>query len=213
MCGRSAIGQTGRDHLSVLHEPLRDKVPGRQVQKREETVKTFILPGSLVLLACLSPALAQEMPSEAKFSITYTSINPSPSKVVSLGDRDVSVSSNVMTGINDGGSGLLHNMPGRCNFMTDLNKAAKTIQVHGYCNYVDKAGDQVFEEFMTDGPASLGSPIVFKGKWLGGTGKFEGLTGDIDIRPTSILATETLVQGVGKKTGTYRITKSPMAQK
>jgi hypothetical protein len=66
---------------------------------------------------------------------------------------------------------------------------------------------------MTDGAASLGSPIVFKGKWLGGTGKFEGLTGDIEIRPTSILATETLVQGVGKKTGMYRITKSPMAQK
>jgi hypothetical protein len=37
----------------------------------------------------------------------------------------------------------------------------------------DTVGDQVFEEFMTNGPISLGSPIVFKGKWLGGTGKFE----------------------------------------
>ena len=54
---------------------------------------------------------------------------------------------------------------------------------------------------MTNGPIALGSPIVFKGKWLGGTGKFDGLTGDIEIRPTPILATETLVQGVGKKTG------------
>jgi hypothetical protein len=78
---------------------------------------TFI--GSLVLLAYLSPAVAQEIPNEAKFSITYTSINLTPSKTVSLGDRDVSVSSNVMTGMNDSGSGLLHNMPGRCNFMTD----------------------------------------------------------------------------------------------
>ena len=78
-----------------------------------------------------------------------------------------------MTAVNDSGSGLLHNMPGRCNFMTETNKVAKTIETHGFCNYADKAGDQVFEEFMTNGPATLGRPIVFKGKWLGGTGKFE----------------------------------------
>jgi hypothetical protein len=56
---------------------------------------------------------------------------------------------------------------------------------------------------MTNGPSALGTPIVFKGKWLGGTGKFEGLSGDID----------TLVQGTGKKTGTYIIAKSPAAQR
>jgi hypothetical protein len=167
-----------------------------------------VFTGNLILLASLTPLLGQELPTEAKFSITYTSVNPAPAKVVSMLDRDVSVSSNIMTAINDVGSGLLHNMAGRCNFMTDLNKTAKTIDVRGYCNYADRGGDQVFEEFMTDGPVSLGSPVVFKGKWLGGTGKFDGLTGDIEIRPTSILASESLVQGVGKKTGTYRITKS-----
>ena len=78
---------------------------------------------------------------------------------------------------------------------------------------MDTVGDQVFEEFMTNGPISLSSPIVFKGKWLGGTGKFDGLSGDIEIRPTPILTTETLVQSVGKKTGTYRITKSSPVQK
>ncbi len=96
--------------------------------------------------------------------------------------------------------------------MTETNKVAKTIETRGFCNYADRAGDQVFEEFTTNGPATLGSPIVFKGKWLGGTGKFEGLGGEFEIRPTPVLVSETLVQGAGKKTGTYSVTK-PVAQK
>jgi hypothetical protein len=163
-------------------------------------------------LGCFIPALAQELPKEAKFSITYTAVNPTPSKTVSVGDRDVVVSSSIMTAVNDGGSGLLHNMAGRCNFMTETDKVAKTIETRGFCNYADRAGDQVFEEFTTNGPATLGSPIVFKGKWLGGTGKFEGLGGEFEIRPTPVLVSETLVQGTGKKAGTYNITK-PVAQK
>jgi hypothetical protein len=160
-----------------------------------------------------TPAFPQELPNEAKFSITYTAVNPSPSKIVSVGDRDVIVSSSIMTAVNDNGSGLLHNMAGRCNFMTETNKTAKTVETHGFCSYADKAGDQVFEEFMTNGPATLGSPIVYKGKWLGGTGKFEGLSGEFEIRPTPVLISDTLIQASGKKTGAYHITKSPVAQK
>ena len=174
---------------------------------------TLTVCGVALPLVCFTPAFAQELPSEAKFSITYTAVNPTPSKIVSVGDRDVSVSSAIMTAVNDSGSGLLHNMAGRCNFMSQTNKAAKTVETHGFCSYADKAGDQVFEEFMTNGPASLGSPIVYKGKWLGGTGKFEGLSGEFEIHPTPVLISETLVQGSGKKTGTYHITKPPVAQK
>ena len=49
---------------------------------------------------------------------------------------------------------VVHNMAGRCNFMTETNKVAKTIQTRGFCNYADRAGDQVFEEFATDGPVT-----------------------------------------------------------
>jgi hypothetical protein len=163
--------------------------------------------------SCVTPVFTQELPSEGKFSITYTAVNPAPSKAVSVGDRDVTVSSSIMTGVNDAGSGLLHNMAGRCNFMTETNKVAKTIQTRGFCNYADRAGDQVFEEFATDGPVTLGSPIAFKGTWLGGTGKFEGLSGEFEIRPAAVLVSDVLVQGAGKKTGTYQIKKSPVAQK
>jgi hypothetical protein len=162
----------------------------------------------ILSLACFAPAFAEELPSEAKFSITYTAVNPAPSKAVSVGDRDVVVSSTIMTAVNDGGTALLNNMAGRCNFMTETNKAAKTYETHGFCNYADKAGDQVFEEFMTNGPAKLGTPAVYKGKWLGGTGKFEGLGGEFEIHPTPVLVSENLVQATGKKIGTYHITKT-----
>jgi hypothetical protein len=159
-------------------------------------------------LSCLAPAFAEEFPSEAKFSITYTAVNPAPSKAVSVGDRDVIVSSIIMTAVNDEGNPLLNNMAGRCNFMSETNKTAKTIEAHGFCNYADKAGDQVFEEFMTNGPAKLGTPLIYKGKWLGGTGKFEGLSGEFEIHPTPVLVTENLVQATGKKIGTYHIAKT-----
>jgi hypothetical protein len=168
---------------------------------------------SILSIGCFTPALAQELSSEGKFSITWTSVNPAPSKSVSVGDRDIVVTSFIMAAVNDAGSGLLHNMPGRCNFMIQIDKAAKTYESHGFCNYTDKSGDQVFEEVMTDTPPTLGSAAVVKGKWLGGTGKFEGLSGEFEIHTNPILASESLVQGAGKKIGTYHITKSPSAQK
>jgi hypothetical protein len=182
--------------------------------REENMTRCITLPAAVVLsLGCVAPVFAQELPSEGKFSITYTAVNPAPSKAVSVGDRDLTVSSSIMTGVNDAGSGLLHNMAGRCNFMTETDKVAKTIQTRGFCNYADRAGDQVFEEFATDGPVTLGGPILLKGKWLGGTGKFEGLSGEFEIRPASVLVSDSLVQGAGKKTGTYQIKKSPVAQK
>ena len=38
-----------------------------------------------ITLGCLTPAFAQELPSEGKFSITYTAVNPTPSKRGGLG--------------------------------------------------------------------------------------------------------------------------------
>jgi hypothetical protein len=175
-------------------------------------VKLAVCAGVLPL-SCLTPAFAQELPSEAKFSITWTLVNPTPSKSVSVGNRDAVVTSAIMTAVNDSGSGLLHNMAGRCNYMTVTNTVDKTFELHGFCNYADRAGDQIFEEIMTNGPTKLGQPVVNKGKWLGGTGKFEGLSGEFEIHPAPVLISDTLVQSSGKKIGTYHITKPPVAQK
>ena len=51
--------------------------------------------------------------------------------------------------------------------MTQSHRVANTYEVHGLCNYADNTGDQVFEELTTNAPATIGSPVVLKGKWLG----------------------------------------------
>jgi hypothetical protein len=158
----------------------------------------FALPAA----ACL----AQDLPLEGKFSITYTGVNPNPVKPVPFGKgREAIVGVSIMTAVNDAGSGLLHNMSGRCILLTLMDRAAKTQDVHGYCNYVDRAGDQVFEEVSTPAPTGLGVPARFVGKWTGGTGKYAGLSGDFEITNSGNIAPEGLFQAAGKKTGSYKI--------
>jgi hypothetical protein len=93
-------------------------------------------------------AKAEDLPSEGKFSITYTAVNPSPIKPLAVGkDRELVVGTSIMTAVNDSGAGLLHNMTGRCFVFSTIDRAAKTLDVRGQCNYSDRSGDQVYEEF------------------------------------------------------------------
>src|SRR6478672_5574581 len=102
---------------------------------------TLIAAGLLALPAVAS--VAQELPREGKFSITYTGVNPNPVKPVPFGkDREAIVGVSLMTAVNDAGSGLLHNMAGRRILLTVIDRGAKTQNVHGYCSYADRGGDQ-----------------------------------------------------------------------
>src|SRR4051812_11509938 len=97
------------------------------------TIRITPLAGAFLALLPLG-ASAQDLPREAKFSITYTGVNPSPLKPLSYGkDRDVIMGQMLMTAVNDAGGGLLHNMTGRCLLVTLIDRAEKTQQVHGYC--------------------------------------------------------------------------------
>lgn len=62
-------------------------------------------------IGCYAQALAQELPKEGKYSITYTSVNPSPTKAVSIGDRDISVSSSIMTALKGQRPSAQHGRP------------------------------------------------------------------------------------------------------
>lgn len=164
---------------------------------------------SVSLLAFLPlGASAQELPSEGKFSITYTAVNPSPIKPVTIGkDREIAVGAPIMTAVNDGGSGLLHNMAGRCVFMSTVDRSAKTLDLRGYCTYADRNGDQISEEFSTPTPLTLGAPVKYIGKWTGGTGKYIGVSGDFEITNSGPMATDGPSQSAGKKIGTYKFVR------
>jgi hypothetical protein len=166
----------------------------------------IVLAGFISLLP--PAAQAQDLPSEGKFSITYTAVTPSPNKPIALGkDRDIIMNAAIMTAVNDAGSGLLHNMAGRCFVLNTIDKAAKTLESKGYCVYADRAGDQVFEEFAMPAPIALGSPAKYMGTWTGGTGKFAGLSGTFDIAASGNIGPEGVGQVAGRKTGSYKIVK------
>jgi hypothetical protein len=153
-------------------------------------------------------AIAQDLAGEGKFSITYTGVNPNPIKPVAFGrDREVTVSPMIMTAVNDAGSGLLHNMAGRCILVTVVDRAAKTLEARGYCNYADRSGDQIYEEVSTAAPVTLGTPFKYVGKWTGGTGKFAGLGGEFEITGSGNVGPEGVFQAAGKKIGSYKIQK------
>jgi hypothetical protein len=164
-----------------------------------------------VLLLGLVPVTvqAQELPSEGSFSVTYIFVNPNPAKPVSTSqDREVVANNYISTTVNDAGSGLMHNMAGRCLSISAVDKKAKTVEIQGNCTYSDRSGDLVFEGYATPSPQPLSGPIKVSGKWLGGTGKYLGLTGEFDITNSGNLSTDgDYTQSAGKKAGSYKISK------
>ena len=83
-----------------------------------------------VLLAGLgsipATAQAQELASEGQFSITYVFVNPHPTKAVAVSQDRETANNNIATAVNDAGSGLMHNMAGRCLSINTVDKKANT---------------------------------------------------------------------------------------
>lgn len=162
---------------------------------------------SLVAMAFLGAAgNCQELPQEGQFKITCTSIITSPAKPIPISTtKDITMNNLIMTASNDAGSGLLHGVAGHCASRTVIDKVAKTVEYKGSCNYTDRSGDMVFEDFATTAPQPMGPVVAFKGSWQGGTGKYSGLSGDFDILNQTALVSDSLIQSICKKTGTYKI--------
>jgi len=174
----------------------------------------FSMRGSAVLLKTAvagfllagAAARGEDLPKEGRYTVQYTATNPAPVKPIVIGNnREMVVSSSVMFAINESGSGFLHDMTGRCSGWTIIDTAAGAFESHGYCNYTDKDGDQMFEQY--DWPMQPGGTSTNgTGKWVGGTGKFAGLQGAITLKGRSLKpALDGIGQGAGQKIGTYKI--------
>ena len=165
--------------------------------------------GCLMVLLCPLGARAADFPSKGDFRITFTAVNSSPTKPVTIGDnRTVAVNVAMMTAVNQAGSGLLHNMAGRCASMATTDAGAKTFENHGYCDYADADGDHVYERFDYPVQQPAATPQA-TGEWLGGTGKVVGIGGKFDIRSTRLTSlTDGASQVVGEKVGSYTVERS-----
>lgn len=149
-------------------------------------------------------AFADEMPRTGEYKIIYTGINTSPIKPMPISNNQSFIPSQLtMTAVNTAGIGFLHNMAGRCVGAATVDNDAKTIENHGRCVYSDASGDQIFEKW--DYPVQAqGTTLKGTAEWTGGTGKFAGVSGDVELvtsRLTSL--TDGIVQVSGTKTGRY----------
>ncbi|ACA15398.1 hypothetical protein M446_0845 [Methylobacterium sp. 4-46] len=165
-----------------------------------------LAPLALLATALAAPAGAEDLPREASFRITYTSTNPVPGKPVQLGPtRSHAVGVSIMAAVNQSGGKLLHNMAGRCSSSAMFDSDAKTFENQGYCDYVDADGDHVYERYAF-APQPMSARLKGTGEWIGGTGKFTGLSGSFDIQASRLSPlAEGVAQSVGEKTGTYVI--------
>jgi hypothetical protein len=155
----------------------------------------------------VSAAEAQDLASEAAFTINFTSTVINGEPMIKIGpSREAGIYEGVLTASNGAGKGLLHNLTGHCLGGFELDTEAGTFEEHGHCAYTDADGDQVWEQFdFASQP--LASVQMASGRWLGGTGKYEGIRGEFEIRVRSLRpATKEFGQVIGSKQGSYRIT-------
>jgi hypothetical protein len=106
--------------------------------------------------------------------------------------------------VSDSGAGPFSDLSGRCVAQVLYVKGVGRDQ--GHCVYMDRAGDQFVTEFEAPA-AKLGAPAENGTyKYLGGTGKFAGLTGQGEwvftrMRPVA----EGTYQGYVKIKGHYQL--------
>lgn len=158
-----------------------------------------------VFLLAGSAAFADGVPPEGTLAITFTSTAIVVPKPMSIGGgKEFTVLNQAMTASNDTGNPVMNNMGGRCQYSRLVDTIAKTFELHGFCTYADNDGDQIIEQF----DFLPGAPG--RGKYLGGTGKFEGLQGSIEITVSPLKGTfDGITQGIGHKKGSYKIVKKP----
>lgn len=157
-----------------------------------------------ILLATAASVQAQSIQPEGPVSVTFTATPIPPPKPMPVGaGREFDLLNQAMAATNDAGNPVLHNMGGRCQFSRLRDAAAKTVELHGFCTYVDKDGDQTFEQcdFLPGQPSTC--------KIIGGTGKFEGLQAELIITVEPLKSNfEGITQVIGHKKGTYKFAKT-----
>jgi hypothetical protein len=166
--------------------------------------KPIALSSIAILLATAVNVQAQSIPPEGPVSVTFTAtLMPLPKPMPVGVGKEFDLMNQAMAATNDAGNPVLHNMGGRCQFSRLRDVAAKTVELHGFCTYLDKDGDQTFEQcdFLPGQPS--------KCKIIGGTGKFEGLQAELTITVEPLKSNfEGIAQVVGHKKGTYKFAKT-----
>ena len=167
-------------------------------------IRALFVLSSVAAVLTAGNAQAQSIPPEGPVAVTFTATIIPPVKPMAIGGgKEFVVINQAMAASNDAGNPLLNNMGGRCQFTRLADPSAKTVELHGYCTYLDNEGDQIFEQcdFLPGEPNNC--------KLTGGTGKFEGLQATLIITAGPVKGNyDGISQVVGHKKGTYKIVKT-----
>jgi hypothetical protein len=167
-------------------------------------IHAFLALSSVAVVLTAGNVQAQSMPPEGPVSVTFTATQIPPLKPMPIGDgKEFVVINQAMAASNDAGNPVLHNMAGRCQLTRLADPSAKTVEMHGFCTYADKEGDQIFEQcdFLPGAPNNC--------KLTGGTGKFESLQAALVITSDLLKSNfDGIGQVIGHKKGTYKIVKT-----
>jgi hypothetical protein len=167
-------------------------------------IHAFLALSSVAVVLTAGNVQAQSMPPEGPVSVTFTATQIPPLKPMPIGDgKEFVVINQAMAASNDAGNPVLHNMAGRCQLTRLADPSAKTVEMHGFCTYPDKEGDQIFEQcdFLPGAPNNC--------KLTGGTGKFESLQAALVITSDLLKSNfDGIGQVIGHKKGTYKIVKT-----
>lgn len=166
------------------------------------------------MLLCLAPAMGQTqgVAGEGTFTANFVGYADAEAPPLQIGEgRFSGLSDSTLTAMGVENAAFLHNQTGRCLGVWFLDEGAATYQQNVHCTYVDTDGDQIFERADFD-TQPLQGPRVGTGRWLGGTGKYAGISGVFEIRVQGLRsAREGLVQYLGTKHGQFHLPEAEAA--
>jgi hypothetical protein len=131
------------------------------------------------LLACAilgsSAALAADLPAEGSFKATFfgTDMLGKKTTLPTAESKTAFINEQSFVYTNDAGSGFMHRATGRCLVSATGNNTG--FHASGPCTYADRDGDLIFSTFDIRGSGNS-APTGTK-QYIGGTGKYAGLSG------------------------------------
>lgn len=142
----------------------------------------------LIAVSILLPvgALATEFPKQGKADYT-TFFVTTASRTMTLGKR--TYTSYEINGVtrNDDGAEAFSNTGVRCLGSREVD--GDDVRTEGTCIGLDKDGDQVFQTYQAKGKTS-GGVVAGTHVFVGGTGKYAGITGNADFTVQVVVGPE-----------------------
>ena len=161
-------------------------------------MRTWTLIATLVGMAGV--ANAQDIPAEGTIDSNFTWTERQQTMPTAGGMEAFTTEDLLVVTAASPGS-VLDKLAGQCLQFGEQTTDGSQFTTRGTCTLTDIDGDHIFEGIAFENGSG-------RGKLTGGTGKFEGISGDLELT-TSYFGSpaEGVTQGSGHKKGSYKIVK------